>query len=178
MSGIILPGGGTSVEHESEDDDRSDGRRVNVTNFLSFGHLVPWGGTLDVRRLSVSEVKDRFKDKRVDLFAFPDVEMIGEMVRSEAMATGRMPQGSVEEREEAYCVMVEQAVKQMTECHVRRVQKPKPAANDRRTFFIQFFPQPQAVVGTGMQLGSVWWEIVTKGLRQKPVAAAEAKVSS
>lgn len=177
MSGIIL--GADNDKSEQDDDERGgDSRRVNVTNFLSFGHLIPWGGDLSVKRLSVSDVKERFKDKRVDLFVYPDLELMRDMLEHEAMATGHMPQGSPEQREEGFCQMVEQAVKQMAGCHVRRVQKPRPAAKDRRTMFVQFFPQPSSVVGAGLTLGNVWWEIVTKELYQKPVAIAAPGVSS
>lgn len=44
--------------------------------------------------------------------------------------------------------------------------------------FVQFFPQPSSVVGAGLTLGNVWWEIVTKELYQKPVAIAAPGVSS
>jgi len=169
MSNALILGG--NKQEQEGDDDKGDSRRVNVTNFLSFGHLIPWGGILDVKRLNVAEVKDRFKDKRVDLFVYPDLELMGEMLQHEAMSTGHMPQGSPEQREEGFCQMVEQAVKQVTGCHVRRVQKPRPAGSDKRTVFVQFFPQSSSgIVGGSMTLGNVWWEIVTKDLRQKPEA--------
>ncbi len=180
MSGIILGAGGNKPEQDVDDERGGDSRRVNVTNFHSLGHLVPWGGDLSIKRLSVAEVQERFKDKdkRIDLFVYPDLELMRDMLEHEAMSTGHMPQGSPEEREEGFCQMVEQAVKQMTGCHVRRVQKPRQAAKDRRTMYVQFFPQPSGVVGAGLTLGNVWWEIITKELHQKPVAIATPGVSS
>lgn len=176
--GIILPGGGTSGGASGDDkQDEADGRRVNVTNFLSFGHMIPWGGVLDIKRMSPQEVQAFFKDKRVDLFVCPDLELITDMVQHEVMATGHMPQGTIEERHENFCSMVEHAVKQMTNCHVRRIQQPKPGSG-RRQFYIQFYPQPSTVVGSQMSLGNIWWEIVTKELRQKPQPVATAKESS
>lgn len=168
-NGIILGGGGDKPEQDEDDDRGGDGRRVNVTNFLSLGHLTPWGGDLGIKRLSPADVKERFKDKRVDLFVYPDLELMRDLLEHEAMATGHIPQGSPEQREAAFCDMIESVIKQMTDCHVRRAPKPKPAANDRRTFYVQFFPQPAAVVGN-LSLGSVWWEIITRNLCEKPAA--------
>jgi len=171
MSGGIILGSGGNRSDQDDDDRTPESRRVNVTNFLSLGHLTPWGGNVDVRRVPAAELKERFKDKRVDLFAYPDVELIRDMLEHEAMATGHMPQGTPEQREASFCDMVESAVKQMTGAHVRRTQKPKPAAKDRKTFFVQFFPQPTGIVGS-LNLGNVWWELVTKELYAKPEAIA------
>ena len=170
MSGIILGGNSDKPADQEEDDRGGESRRVNVTNFLSLGHLTPWGGDLQIRKLSPSEIKERFKDKRVDLFVYPDLELMRELYEHEAMATGHMPQGDPSQREAAFCDMIESSIKQMTECHVRRAPKPKPAGNDRRTFYVQFFTQTGGIIGS-LSLASIWWELVTKNLVEKPGAA-------
>lgn len=167
MSGIILGAGGQPVSQDR--DDGNESRRMNVTTFLSLGHLVPWGGAIEVRRLTPPEVQAQFKDKRIDLFVCPDLELMGELLHAQAQATGQLPHGSPQEREAEFCGMLESIVRQMTGCHVRRAQSPKPLTVDRRTFYVQFFIKPSDLVGN-IGLGSVWWEIGAKEIYAKPQA--------
>lgn len=174
MSSIIL-GGSSEVRDDQEHEERGDSRRVSVTTFLSLGHLVPWGGSVDIRRVPPHDLKDKFKDKRIDLFVCPDLELMGTMLRAAAMASGQMPNGAVHEQEAHFCDMLESAVRQMAGCHVRRIQKPRAMSTDRKTYYVQFFARESDLVGN-VGLGSVWWEISAKDVYAKP-DETQSKVS-
>ncbi len=116
--------GGSNNNHDDHGHDES--RKVYVTNFFSFGHLIPWGGLVDVKRLTLEEVKHMFKDKRIDLFAYPDLEIMRDLVNNRIIMTGEAPQGTPEEHDAAFCQGVEALVAQATDCHIRTVNKPKP----------------------------------------------------
>lgn len=161
---------GQQSQTEEPQDQQDERGRTYVTNFFSLGHMVPWGGTLDFRKIPLAEIQTAFKDKRIDLFAIPDLEIMRDLLKDQAMTTGRMPEGSEAEHEAAFCQMVEATVQQTSQCrHVRVVKKPKPVAVSRKTIYLQFYMQQTAVVGS-TSMGCIWWEISPKELREKPEA--------
>jgi hypothetical protein len=163
--------GGAPAQEDEKAGGHDEARRVFVTNFFSFGHLIPWGALIDVRRMRPDEVKPYFEDKRVDLFAWPDLELMRDMMQREIMTSGQAPQGSQEEHEAAFCHMVNVLVEQGTGAHVRIATKPKPATLGKKQIYVQIYMTPSGLVGGG-GLGAIWWEITPKELREKPEVKA------
>lgn len=164
---VHIIGSGTETQHEQTGHDES--RRVYVTNFLSFGHLIPWGGLIDVKRLTPEEVRAMFVEKRIDLFAYPDLELMRDLVQNAAALTGQIPEGDQAQHEAAFCHMVNALVQQAAGCHIRSVPKPKPTTQGRKHIYLQIYLPPTSIAG-GATLGSIWWEITPKEIRQKPGA--------
>jgi hypothetical protein len=163
----IIGSGDAPAQEDEKTGGQDESRRVYVTNFFSFGHLIPWGGSIDVRRIPTEEIKSFFENKRVDLFAWPDLELMRDMVQQAVMLSGQAPQGTQEEHEAAFCQMVHALVEQATGAHVRIAAKPKPAAHGKKQIFVQIYMTPSNVMGGG-GLGAIWWEIAPKEIREKP----------
>lgn len=165
---------GQGHKHDDQADEQEQGvgerGRPYLTNFFSIGHMVPWGGSLGFRKIPPAEVQATFKDRRIDLFVIPDLEIMRDLLRNKAELSGQMPEGSEEEHENAFCQMIEATVQQMTQCRmVRTIPKPKPLATSRQTVFLQFYMQQGAVVGSA-GLGCIWWEITPEKINPKPEA--------
>lgn len=168
---VHIIGSGDAPAQDEKETPETESRRVYVTNFFSLGHLVPWGGLVDVKRLEPSEIKTHFDGKRIDLFAYPDVELMGEILQQQIMTSGQAPGGTQEEHEAAFCHMVNVLVEQTTGCHVRVAQKPRPVSKGHKQVFVQLYLPPSTVVGAS-GIGAVWWEITPKEIRSKPEAKA------
>lgn len=171
---------GQKQDDQTDEQEGGDGERGRpyLTNFLSIGHMVPWGGTVEFRKIPPAEVQATFKDRRIDLFVIPDLEIMRDLIRNKAEMSGRPPEGTEEEHEHAFCQMIEATVQQMTQCRlVRQIPKPKPLSTTRKTIFLQFHMQHGAVVGSA-GLNCLWWELIPKEIKPKPEAPAAPQVQT
>ncbi len=162
---------GSSRQDENEDDDRGGGRRIYVTNFFSMGHLVPHGGTFEVKPLPHDSLKSYFEGKRIDVFIVPDVQYMKDVAMNE-LRQGRAPAGGEAENEDAFCHSIELCVKQRTECGIiRQATRPKPLQVNKKIVYLQLFSE---LTDLGLKVGDVWWEITPREVKSKEPTIALA----